>query len=28
MYLNARLVGASDGVRMQPDSSEYEELAI
>jgi hypothetical protein len=26
--LNARLVGASDGVRMQPDSSEYEELAI
>jgi microcystin synthetase protein McyG len=28
MYLNARLVGASEGVRMQPDSSEYEELAI
>ena len=28
MYLNARLVGASDGVRMQPDSSEYEKLAI
>jgi acyl carrier protein len=28
MYLNARLVGASDGVRMPPDSSEYEELAI
>jgi NAD(P)-dependent dehydrogenase (short-subunit alcohol dehydrogenase family)/acyl carrier protein len=28
MYLNARLVGSSDGVRMQPDSSEYEELAI
>jgi acyl transferase domain-containing protein/NAD(P)-dependent dehydrogenase (short-subunit alcohol dehydrogenase family)/SAM-dependent methyltransferase/acyl carrier protein len=28
MYLNARLVGASDGARTQPDSSEYEELAI
>ncbi len=28
MYLNARLVGASDGVRIPPDSSEYEELAI
>ncbi len=28
MYLNARLVVASDGARMQTDSSEYEELAL
>ncbi len=28
MYLNARLVNASDGTRAQPGSSEYEELAI
>jgi NAD(P)-dependent dehydrogenase (short-subunit alcohol dehydrogenase family)/acyl carrier protein len=27
-YLNARLVGSSDGTRAQPGSSEYEELAI
>ena len=28
MYLNARLVSASDGARAQADSSNYEELAL
>jgi acyl carrier protein len=28
MYLNARLVSDSHGARLQPDSPEYEELAI
>ncbi len=28
MYLNARLVSASESARAQPGSSEYEELAI